>query len=122
MSLTLNRAEGSNEVVETDEIPEAVRAVAEQKRAELIEQLSEADETLCDLFLNEEPISNLDISHALRRATTSLRFTPVFVGSAIKNTGIQALLDGICAYLPDPSEVHNQALDAKLPAAASTLR
>ena len=83
--------------------------------AELIEHLSEADETLCDLFLNEEPISNLDIAQALRRATVSLRFTPVFMGSAIKNTAVQPLLDGVCAYLPDPSEVHNQALDASLP-------
>jgi elongation factor G len=98
-----------------------VRALAEEKRAELIEHLSEADETLCDLFLDEQPISNLDIAQALRRATTALRFTPVFVGSAIKNTGVQALLDGVCAYLPDPSEVHNQALDAKLPAAAPSV-
>ena len=89
--------------------------LAKQKRVELIEKLSEADETLCDLFLNEEPVSNLDIAQALRRATTSLRFTPVFMGSAIKNTAVQPLLDGVCAYLPDPSEVRNQALDATLP-------
>ena len=95
--------------------------LAKQKRNELIEQLSEADETLCDLFLNEEPVSNLDIAHALRRATTSLRFTPVFMGSAIKNTGVQPLLDGVCAYLPDPSEVHNQALDATLPSHAPAI-
>lgn len=109
---------GSNEVVEVDEIPETVRALAEAKRAELIEQLSEADETLCDLFLNEEPISNLDIAQAIRRATIGLRFTPVFMGSAIKNTGVQGVLDGVCAYLPSPDEVHNQALDTTLPAHA----
>lgn len=89
--------------------------MVEEKRAELIEHLSDADETLCDKFLNEEPISNLDLAHALRRATTSLRFVPVFMGSAIKNTAVQPLLDGVCAYLPDPSEVKNQALDASLP-------
>lgn len=87
----------------------------DEKRAELIEQLSEGDETLCDKFLNEEEITNLDIAQALQRATTALRFTPVFVGSAIKNTGIQPLLDGVCAYLPNPSEVNNQALDSTLP-------
>jgi elongation factor G len=105
----------SNQIRETDEIPEEVQALAEEKRAELIEHLSDADETLCDKFLNEEPISNLDLAHALRRATTARRFVPVFMGSAIKNTAVQPLLDGVCAYLPDPSEVHNQALDAALP-------
>ncbi|KAK8844710.1 elongation factor G, mitochondrial [Kwoniella newhampshirensis] len=115
MKAIYNEGVKGNQVVETDDIPDSVRAIAEQKRAELIEQLSEADETLCDLFLDEAPISELDIAQALRRATTSLRFTPVFLGSAIKNTGVQSLLDGICAYLPDPSEVHNQALDAALP-------
>jgi elongation factor G len=107
-----------NQIVESDEIPESVRALAEEKRAELIEHLSEADETLCDLFLNEEPISNLDIAQALRRATISLRFTPVFMGSAIKNTAIQPVLDGVCQYLPDPNEVQNQALDSTLPSHA----
>ncbi|WWD22737.1 elongation factor G, mitochondrial [Kwoniella shandongensis] len=115
MKALYNEGVKGNQVVETDDIPETVRALAEEKRAELIEQLSEADETLCDLFLEEAPISELDIAQALRRATTSLRFTPVFLGSAIKNTGVQALLDGVCAYLPNPNEVHNQALDAALP-------
>lgn len=108
----------SNQIVETDDIPADVLELAKAKRAELIEQLSEADETLCDLFLNEEPISNLDIAHALRRATVSLRFTPVFMGSAFKNTAVQPLLDGVCMYLPDPSEVKNTAMDANLPSHA----
>ncbi|WRT63254.1 elongation factor G, mitochondrial [Kwoniella shivajii] len=118
MKALYNEGVKGNQVVETDEIPESVRALAEEKRAELIEQLSEADETLCDLFLDESPINELDIAQALRRATVSLRFTPVFMGSAIKNTGVQALLDGVCQYLPDPNEVHNQALDAALPSHA----
>jgi elongation factor G len=54
----------------------------------------------------------------MRRATISLRFTPVFLGSAIKNTAVQPLLDGVCAYLPDPSEVASQALDTTLPSHA----
>ncbi|KAL7419735.1 Elongation factor G, mitochondrial [Cryptotrichosporon argae] len=118
MKAIYNEGTKGNQIVEADEIPESVRALAEEKRAELIEHLSEADETLCDLFLNEEPISNHDIAQALRRATTNLKFTPVFVGSAIKNTGVQPMLDGVCAYLPDPSEVASQALDTALPAHA----
>lgn len=78
---------------------------------ELIEHLSEADEPLCDKFLNEEPISVLDIQQAMRRATVGLKFIPVFMGSAIKNTGVQHMLDGVCQYLPAPDEVKAIALD-----------
>lgn len=106
-----------NEVVES-EVPEALRALAEEKRQELIEHVAEADESISDKFLMEEPISNLDITQAIRRATVNLKFTPVFMGSAIKNTGVQAMLDGVAAYLPDPSEVAAQALDTELPAEA----
>jgi elongation factor G len=105
----------SNEIRESDEIPEEVRELVEQKRAELIEHLADGDEIICDKFLNEEPISNLDLAQGIRRATCALRFTPVFMGSAIKNTAVQPVLDGVCAYLPDPSEVKSQALDAALP-------
>lgn len=118
MKAIYNEGVKGNVVVEKDEIPEDVLELAKQKREELIEHLSEADETLCDKFLNEEPISELDIQQAMRRATVGLRFTPVFMGSAIKNTGVQNMLDGVCAYLPDPSEVPAQATDTKLPAAA----
>ncbi len=72
----------------------------------------------CDLFLNELPITPYDIASAVRRATINLTFTPVFMGSAIKNTAVQPLLDGLCQYLPNPSEVPAQALDTALPAAA----
>ncbi len=106
------------DIVESDEIPESVKSLVDEKRSELIEHLAEGDDILCDLFLNEQPISPYDIASAIRRATVSLRFTPVFIGSAIKNTGIQPLLDGLCAYLPNPAEVPSQALDTALPAAA----
>lgn len=106
------------DVVESDDIPANLKDVVAEKRSELIEQLAEGDDTLCDLFLNEQPISEYDIASAIRRATVGLRFTPVFVGSAYKNTGVQTLLDGVCAYLPDPSEAPAQAIDTALPAAA----
>ena len=108
-------ADGRNEIRESDEIPEEVRELVEQKRAELIEALADGDEIICDKFLNEEPISNLELAQGIRRATCGLKFTPVFMGSAIKNTAVQPVLDGVCAYLPDPSEVKSQALDAALP-------
>lgn len=102
-------------VVRETEIPEDLVAFAEEKRAELIEQLAEVDEEISDLFLDEQPISSAQIAAAVRRCTINLSFTPVFLGSAIKNTGIQALLDGVIAYLPAPNEVPAQALDVALP-------
>lgn len=109
--------EGAKGVVirETDEIPEDVKALAEEKRALMIETLAEGDDHLCDLFLNEQPISEYDIASAMRRATVGLKFTPVYMGSAYKNMGVQNLLDGVCSYLPDPSEVPAVALDTALP-------
>lgn len=61
----------------------------------------------------DEPISPKDIAYAIRRATIACKFSPVFVGSAIKNTGVQPLLDGVVAYLPDPSEVEVRGYPTK---------
>ena len=108
----------SVDVRETDEIPANIKDLVDEKRAELIEHIAEGDDTFADLFLNEMPISEFDIASAVRRATVALKFTPVFVGSAYKNTGVQPLLDGVCSYLPDPSEVPAQALDTTLPSNA----
>ena len=102
-------------IVREADIPAELVDEANAKRAELIEQLAEVDESISDAFLLEMPISTTDIVAAIRRCTINNSFSPVFLGSAIKNTGIQALLDGVVAYLPDPSEVPAQALDVALP-------
>lgn len=109
-----------NQIVEGP-VPEELKELAEAKRQELIEHIAEADEEISDKFLMEEPISNLDIIRAIRRATVNLKFTPVFMGSAIKNTGVQAMLDGVTAYLPNPSEVAANAIDTALPVEAPTV-
>ncbi|KAG8907508.1 Elongation factor G, mitochondrial [Tulasnella sp. 403] len=99
------------EIVESDEIPASVLESATTTRAELLEQLAEVDDDLAELYLNEQDITPSDISNAIRRATVARKFTPVFVGSAIKNTGVQPLLDGVCAYLPTPAEQEVLAID-----------
>lgn len=105
-----------NDVVVSDEIPEAVKEIALAKRTELIEQLAEVDEAISEIVLMDETPSNVEIADAIRRTTIGLKFSPVFLGSAIKNTGVQPLLDGVCAYLPTPAEKEVFAHDTNLPA------
>lgn len=101
-------------VRETDEIPADLVELATQKRQELVEALADVDDVIADLYLAEEPVTSEDLVAAIRRATIATKFSPVFVGSAIKNTGIQTLLDGVCTYLPNPSESEVTALDTTL--------
>lgn len=106
------------EVVESDEIPESVITLAKQKRQELLEQLAEVDDEIGELLIMDEEPSVAQVTRAIRRATVDLKFTPVFLGSAIKNTGVQTLLDGVCNYLPTPSESEVTAHDTSLPVSA----
>ncbi|KAI0034828.1 elongation factor G mitochondrial [Vararia minispora EC-137] len=116
--LYANALSCSNEVAIKDEIPEDVLELAKEKRAELIEQLADVDDAIADKFLNDQEVTNVDLAEAIRRATVSLKFSPVFMGSAIKNTGVQPMLDGVCAYLANPAEAKVVAQDTKLPASA----
>lgn len=99
---------GNNVII--DEIPTDMRVEASEKRHELIEHVSNVDETLGDLFLEEKTPTIDDLKMAIRRSCLSRKFTPVFVGTALKNKGIQPLLDGVLEYLPNPGEVENIAL------------
>ncbi|KAJ6833629.1 elongation factor G, mitochondrial-like isoform X1 [Iris pallida] len=103
---------GSNgEKVVIADIPSNMEALVSEKRRELIEAVSEVDDKLAEVFLNDEPISSNDLKMAIRRATISRKFVPVYMGSAFKNKGVQSLLDGVLDYLPCPTEVENHALD-----------
>ena len=108
----------SIDVVESDEIPESTIALAKQKRQELMEQLAEVDDEIGEMLIMDEEPSVAQVAEAIRRATVDLKFTPVFLGSAIKNTGVQSLLDGVCNYLPTPSESEVTAHDTSLPVSA----
>ncbi|XP_059483292.1 elongation factor G, mitochondrial [Neocloeon triangulifer] len=101
------------EKIEEKEIPPFMRAEAEERRHELIEHLSNADETLGMMYLEEKTPTEADIVAAVRRACIARTFTPVMVGSALKNKGVQPLLDGVLQYLPCPSEVDNFAFIQK---------
>lgn len=100
-------------VRESDEIPSEVRPLADEKRAKLIETLADVDDEIAEIFLDERTPSAEQIKAAIRRATISLKFTPVFMGSALADKSVQPMLDGVCDYLPNPSEVENLALDQR---------
>ena len=100
-------------VRESDEIPSDVRALVDEKRAKLIETLADVDDEIAEIFLDERTPSLEQIKAAIRRATISLKFTPVFMGSALSDKSVQPMLDGVCDYLPNPSEVENLALDQR---------
>jgi len=100
-------------VRETDEIPLEVLDVAKERRAKLIETLADVDDEMAEMFLDEKEPTQQQIKDAIRRATIALKFTPVFMGSALADKAVQPMLDGVCDYLPNPSEVENLALDRR---------
>ncbi|PHZ07838.1 translation elongation factor G [Rhizopus microsporus ATCC 52813] len=105
-----NKGDNGEHLVESD-IPEELMPLATEKRNELIEQLANVDDEIADLYLAEEIPTAEQLVAAVRRATISLKFTPVLMGSAFKNTAVQPLLDAVVNYLPNPTEVTNVALD-----------
>jgi elongation factor G len=103
--------DGDNgEIRRTEEIPDRLRAEAEAKRAEMLDAVSMFSDELMEAVLEERATPAM-IHEAIRRGTLALKLTPVFVGSAYKNKGVQPLLDAVTRYLPDPTEVENFALD-----------
>lgn len=90
---------------EETEIPEAYRERAEQLHRDLVERVAETDEALTEKFILEEEISETELRSALRQATISGKLVPVLCGSALKNKGVQRVLDAVVDYLPSPLDV-----------------
>lgn len=101
---------------EINEIPDNLRADAEEWRDKLLETLAETDETLMEKYF-EDPstITEDEIRVAIRKATLAMEIFPMLCGSSFKNKGVQTLLDAVCAYLPSPvdtPEVVGHAIDS----------
>ncbi|MEZ4366537.1 MAG: elongation factor G [Kofleriaceae bacterium] len=109
MKQVLFTGDNGNTIVRS-EIPEALRADAEKYREEMLDQLSMVSDALTEAMLEERVTPEL-IRAELRAGTLALKCTPVMLGSALGNKGVQLLLDGVTYYLPDPTEVENIALD-----------
>ncbi len=104
--------DGDNgEVVRTEEIPENLLAEAKTKREELIDAASMFSDELTEAILEERSIPEDLILTAVRRGALKRELTPVFMGSAYKNKGVQPLLDAVNRLLPCPADVQNEALD-----------
>lgn len=95
------------EIVRVEDIPADMKDEAESTRHDMLESLSMYDDSLMEKMLGEEEITDEDIHAITREAVINGSFTPVFLGSAFKNKGVQPLLDAITRYLPSPLEVTN---------------
>jgi len=100
------RFEGElGEIVKIEEIPEDLMAKAKEWRDKLVEKVAAEDDSLLEKYLEKKEITVQELRTVLRKATINYRLIPVFCGSALKNIGIQPVLDGVVYYLPNPTDL-----------------
>ncbi len=100
------------------DIPEDMKAQAEEYRHKLVEKIAETDDVLIEKYLNNEEISDEELKVALRKAVIAYKLVPIFSGSSLRNKGVQPLLDAVIDYLPSPLDVgaitgHNPKTEAE---------
>ena len=92
------------------EIPAELQSDADAYREEMLDAVSMFSDELMEAIL-EEKVTEEMIIEAVRHGTLSLKLTPVLMGSAYKNKGVQTLLDAVVSYLPNPADIVNEAID-----------
>ncbi len=102
--------EHGEELIES-EIPVEFIDLARAKREEMLDAASLFSDELTEAILAEGPISESMVHEAIRKGALALEITPVLMGSAYKNKGVQPLLDAVVKYLPSPLDVDNEAID-----------
>lgn len=90
---------------EISDVPDELKEEVATRRQAMIEQIAETSESLTDKFIEGKEISTDELKTALRQAVLESKVTPVFCGSALKNKGIQSLLDAIVDFLPSPVDI-----------------
>jgi elongation factor G len=90
---------------EFSEIPLDVKPQIERYREEMLEMLAELDDTFAEKYLEGSLLSERDIMETIRKTTLSLKIVPVMCGSALRNKGVQPILDAVVSYLPSPEDV-----------------
>jgi elongation factor G len=106
--------DGDNgEHLREEEIPAALLDEAKQHRHEMVERIADFDDHVAEMFLEgkDGELTPEQLKPIIRRVTIELKATPVFIGSALKNKGVQLLLDGVVDYLPNPTQVVNEGRD-----------
>lgn len=91
--------------IEVTDIPEEYVEQAKEWRGHLLEAVAENDEVLMEKYLGGEELTVEEITNAIRKATLANELVPMLCGSALKNKGVQLLLDAIVAYLPSPTDI-----------------
>ena len=87
------------------DIPENMKAEADEFRKKLVEKVAETDDVLTEKYLNGQEISDEELKVALRKAVIAYKLVPIFAGSSLRNKGVQPLLDAVVDYLPSPLDV-----------------
>ena len=90
---------------DVEEIPESMRAQADEYREKFLETLAEADDDIMEKYLEGEDLSVEELEAGIRRATLADKVNPVLCGTAFKNKGVQPLLDAVVKYLPSPLDI-----------------
>ncbi len=90
---------------EIKEVPDALKAKAKQALTDLIEAVSNKDDAIAELVLEEKPITPQVLKSAIRRLTCKIELIPVLCGSAFKKKGVQVLVDTVIDYLPSPIDI-----------------
>lgn len=104
MKATIYKDDLGKEMSE-EEIPAESREAAEKARACLLEKVAENDEQVMNKYLGGEEISVAELKAGIRRAVITHEFCPIFCGTALKNKGVQKMLDGVTDYLPSPLDI-----------------
>ncbi|MGB9743099.1 MAG: elongation factor G [Minisyncoccales bacterium] len=106
LTMKMYRFEGNyGEIIKKEEIPASFSEKAQEWRKKLIEKIVAEDETLLERYLSGQEIAVSELRRILRQATLNYKLIPVFCGSALKNKGVQLMLDGVVFYLPSPIDL-----------------
>lgn len=105
--------EGDNGMIRrVDEVPENLKSRMEEVRAELTEALADVDDEFAEIYLEDDDVKEDAIHAAIRRTVLARTLSPMLMGSAYKNKGVQDLLDAVTRYLPSPLDRKNTGMNA----------